>query len=119
MIFLFFMIRRPPRSTRTDTLFPYTTLVRSAGIRVNTVEPGYTRTPALQDQIDKGYRDPTLLEENSALGRMVEPEEIAKAVAFLVSDEASAITGVALPVDVGYFCAGSWHPYGGVRKRAA
>ena len=90
-----------------------------AGIRVNAVEPGYTRTPALQDQIDRGYRDPTLLEENSALGRMVEPEEIAKAVAFLVSDEASAITGIALPVDAGYFCAGSWHPYGGVRKREA
>lgn len=90
-----------------------------AGIRVNTVEPGYTRTPALQDQIDRGYRDPSLLEQNSALGRMVEPEEIAKAVAFLASDEASAITGIALPVDVGYFCAGSWHPYGGVRPREA
>lgn len=90
-----------------------------AGIRVNTVEPGYTRTPALQDQIDRGHRDPTLLQENSALGRMVEPEEIARAVAFLVSDEASAITGIALPVDAGYFCAGSWHPYGGVRKREA
>jgi NAD(P)-dependent dehydrogenase (short-subunit alcohol dehydrogenase family) len=90
-----------------------------AGIRVNTVEPGYTRTPALQDQIDRGYRDPTLLEDNSALGRMVEPEEIARAVGFLVSDEASAITGIAMPVDAGYFCAGSWHPYGGVRNRGA
>lgn len=88
-----------------------------AGIRVNTVEPGYTRTPALQDQIDRGFRDPALLEDNSTLGRMVEPDEIAKAVAFLVSDEASAITGIALPVDAGYFCAGSWHPYGGVRRR--
>src|SRR3546814_20966624 len=29
VLFLFFMIRRPPRSTRTDTLFPYTTLFRS------------------------------------------------------------------------------------------
>src|SRR3546814_4907347 len=29
MFFFFFMIRRPPRSTRTDTLFPYTTLFRS------------------------------------------------------------------------------------------
>src|SRR3546814_9445130 len=29
--FLFLMIRRPPRSTRTDTLFPYTTLFRSSG----------------------------------------------------------------------------------------
>jgi NAD(P)-dependent dehydrogenase (short-subunit alcohol dehydrogenase family) len=88
-----------------------------AGIRVNTVEPGYTRTPALQDQIDRGHRDRTLLEENSTLGRMVEPDEIAKAVAFLASDEASAITGIALPVDVGFFSAGSWHPYGGVRRQ--
>src|SRR3546814_1588441 len=31
MFFFFLMIRRPPRSTRTDTLFPYTTLFRSAG----------------------------------------------------------------------------------------
>src|SRR3546814_15677565 len=30
-IFVFLMIRRPPRSTRTDTLFPYTTLFRSIG----------------------------------------------------------------------------------------
>src|SRR3546814_15658857 len=29
LLFVFLMIRRPPRSTRTDTLFPYTTLVRS------------------------------------------------------------------------------------------
>src|SRR3546814_9851504 len=31
-VFFFLMIRRPPRSTRTDTLFPYTTLFRSAGV---------------------------------------------------------------------------------------
>src|SRR3546814_11574733 len=31
VLFFFLMIRRPPRSTRTDTLFPYTTLFRSAG----------------------------------------------------------------------------------------
>src|SRR3546814_13451567 len=30
LLFFFLMIRRPPRSTRTDTLFPYTTLFRSA-----------------------------------------------------------------------------------------
>ncbi|MEM7744226.1 MAG: SDR family oxidoreductase [Pseudomonadota bacterium] len=88
-----------------------------AGLRVNTVQPGYTRTPALQAQIDAGNRDPGLLEANSTLGRMVEPEEIGAAIAFLVSDQAAAITGVALPVDAGYFCAGSWHPYGGVRPR--
>src|SRR3546814_9094322 len=35
--FFFLMIRRPPRSTRTDTLFPYTTLFRSLVGRANTV----------------------------------------------------------------------------------
>src|SRR3546814_14698698 len=33
--FFFLMIRRPPRSTRTDTLFPYTTLFRSRAVKVN------------------------------------------------------------------------------------
>src|SRR3546814_15612970 len=32
LLFFFLMIRRPPRSTRTDTLFPYTTLFRSPGV---------------------------------------------------------------------------------------
>src|SRR3546814_7780776 len=35
--FFFLMIRRPPRSTRTDTLFPYTTLFRSEGVGVHLV----------------------------------------------------------------------------------
>src|SRR3546814_6742795 len=39
------MIRRPPRSTRTDTLFPYTTLFRSAGARVGRKGAG-VRVPA-------------------------------------------------------------------------
>src|SRR3546814_14650851 len=34
IVFFFLMIRRPPRSTRTDTLFPYTTLFRSSGLPV-------------------------------------------------------------------------------------
>src|SRR3546814_12316780 len=34
MFIFFFIIRRPPRSTRTDTLFPYTTLFRSTGSRL-------------------------------------------------------------------------------------
>src|SRR3546814_20318124 len=33
VLFFFLMIRRPPRSTRTDTLFPYTTLFRSGSLR--------------------------------------------------------------------------------------
>src|SRR3546814_10308868 len=43
MFIFFLMIRRPPRSTRTDTLFPYTTLFRSASA------PGSERIPQLRD----------------------------------------------------------------------
>lgn len=86
-----------------------------AQVRVNAVAPGYTRTPALQAAIDKGERDPSALEQSSAMGRLVEAEEIARAVAFLASDEASAITGVCLPVDCGWLVAGSWQGYGGLR----
>src|SRR3546814_16349768 len=43
--FFFLMIRRPPRSTRTDTLFPYTTLFRSSGLRVIAAD-GSAYTPA-------------------------------------------------------------------------
>ena len=90
-----------------------------AGVRVNTIEPGYVLTPAIRDQIEKGHRDPSLLSDNSCLGRMIDPDEIARAVGFLVSDEASAVTGIALPVDAGFFCAGSWAPYGGVRTHGS
>ena len=85
-----------------------------SGVRVNAVSPGYTRTPALQGAIDRGQRDPTSLENNSTLGRMVEPEEIAKAVAFLAGSDATAITGINLPVDAGWLVATSWHTYQGL-----
>ncbi|HWA14637.1 MAG TPA: SDR family oxidoreductase [Burkholderiales bacterium] len=87
-----------------------------AQVRVNAVSPGYTRTPALQDAIDKGQRDVSRLTGNAALGRMVEPADIARAVAFLCSDDAAAITGINLPVDCGWLVAGSWHTYGGLRQ---
>lgn len=90
-----------------------------AGVRVNAVSPGYTRTPALQAAIDRGQRDVSALAANAALGRLVEPEEIARVVAFLCSDEASAITGANLPVDCGWLVAPSWHTYGGLRPPGA
>lgn len=90
-----------------------------SGVRVNAVSPGHTLTPALQDAIDKGERDVATLERNNALGRMVEPVEVARAVAFLVSPDAAAITGVNLPVDCGWLVTGSWHSYGGLRQMAS
>jgi len=87
-----------------------------AGVRVNAVSPGFVQTPALQAAIDKGERDVTLLQANAAMGRTVKMDEIAKAVVFLSSDDASAITGVNLPVDCGWLVTGSWHTYGGLRQ---
>jgi NAD(P)-dependent dehydrogenase (short-subunit alcohol dehydrogenase family) len=85
-----------------------------SGVRVNAVSPGYTLTPALGAAIAAGERDPTLLEKSSALGRMVTPEDIAEAMAFLASDAARSITGVNLPVDAGWLVAPSWGAYGGL-----
>lgn len=87
-----------------------------AGLRVNAIEPGYTRTPALQAQIDLGHRDVAVMAENSTLGRMVEPNEVGTVAAFLLSEDASAVTGVSMAVDAGFYHAGSWNPYGGVRQ---
>lgn len=66
------------------------------GVRVNAVSPGYTRTQALQAAIDRGDRDPKDLMSQAAMGRLVEPHEVAVAVAFLLSPEATAITGIVL-----------------------
>ncbi len=70
-------------------------------IRSNIVLPGTVRTPLWQRRAAK---DPTVLETLRKwypLGRIVDPEDVAQAVAFLASDAAAAITGIALPVDCG------------------
>ena len=74
------------------------------GIRVNCVLPGATETPLMwamvaPEQID-AVRERT--EREVPLGRLAAPEEIARAIAFLLSDEASFITGAALAVDGGH-----------------
>ena len=87
-----------------------------SGVRVNTVSPGYTVTAALQSQIDAGQRDPEKLKSNSALGQLIMPADIARAIVFLLSDDASMITGINLPVDAGWLVSGSWSTFGGVRN---
>jgi NAD(P)-dependent dehydrogenase (short-subunit alcohol dehydrogenase family) len=68
-------------------------------IRVNCVCPGFVDSPMTRT----GYRDDAFEGWNKAcpLGRAATPEDIAKAMLFLASDDASFITGVALPVDGG------------------
>lgn len=90
-----------------------------SGVRVNCVSPGYTVTAALQQQIDLGLRDPEKLKHNSALGVLIAPADIARVIAFLLSDEAAVITGANLAADAGWLVAGSWATFGGVRERVA
>ena len=85
-----------------------------SGVRVNSVSPGFTRTPAVEATFARKLRDEKVLSGMSALGRLVRPEEIAAAAAFLLSEDASAITGVNLAVDAGWLAACSWHTWDGV-----
>lgn len=70
----------------------------SFGIRVNAVAPGLVRTPMTasmtEDQINRSLGE-------SALGRISEPDDIAQAILFLLSDAARQITGQTLSVDAG------------------
>jgi glucose 1-dehydrogenase len=69
-------------------------------IRVNAIEPGWIDTPGERQT----YSDEAIRERGSQLpmGRLGEPEEIARAVRFLVSDDASYVTGSVLRVDGGF-----------------
>ena len=74
--------------------------VGSRGVTVNCVAPGFIRTPMThilpQEQAKK-------LQEQIALGRLGNPEEVANAVAFLASDAASYITGTTIHVNGGMY----------------
>jgi 3-oxoacyl-[acyl-carrier protein] reductase len=70
----------------------------SRGVRANVVAPGYI-TSRLTDEISEDMR--ALMLENTPLGRLGDPENVAGAVRFLCSDEASFITGEVLLVDGG------------------
>jgi NAD(P)-dependent dehydrogenase (short-subunit alcohol dehydrogenase family) len=70
-------------------------------IRANIVCPGTVRTPLWDDRARRNPDVLAQLERWYPLGRIVEPIEVARVVAFLASDAASAITGAVLPVDCG------------------
>ncbi|WP_170386245.1 SDR family NAD(P)-dependent oxidoreductase [Ruegeria atlantica] len=75
------------------------------GVRVNAVGPGYTNTEMLQKV---GLEQPAVMArwiDDIPMSRLLEPAEIAQAVAFLASDAASGITGQLLMADAGYSAA--------------
>lgn len=70
------------------------------GVRVNAVCPSFTRTPMTAD-MQKSRKILARFRERMPLGRPAEPHEVASVVAFLASEDAATVTGVALPVDGG------------------
>ena len=73
----------------------------SRNIRVNCLAPGFTET-SLTESLRKDPDTLAFLESRHPMGRLGKPEEIAHAALYLVSDDASFVTGTALVVDGGY-----------------
>jgi NAD(P)-dependent dehydrogenase (short-subunit alcohol dehydrogenase family) len=83
----------------------WTTDLKDRRIRVNAVSPGSIDTPGLSDlwaSAEAGEQRKKMISNNVPLGRLGTPDEIAKAVVFLASDDSSYITGTELFVDGGF-----------------
>ncbi len=72
------------------------------GIRVNAVAPGFTLTEMIGQALDNGSLREDWMLERVPLKRLAQPEEIARVVRFLASDEASFVTGQTVVADGGW-----------------
>jgi NAD(P)-dependent dehydrogenase (short-subunit alcohol dehydrogenase family) len=82
-----------------------TTDLKERRIRVNAVSPGPTATPGLDNLLassEVGQQRRKMISSTVPLGRFGTPDEIAKGVVFLASDDSSYITGTELFVDGGF-----------------
>jgi NAD(P)-dependent dehydrogenase (short-subunit alcohol dehydrogenase family) len=80
------------------------------GVRVNAVCPGYVRTPMVANALDQGLLAEQPLRDRTPADRLAEPAEIARAVVFLASSDASYVTGQTLVADGGYTAYGAPQP---------
>jgi NAD(P)-dependent dehydrogenase (short-subunit alcohol dehydrogenase family) len=83
----------------------WTTDLKARRIRVNAVSPGSVETPGLSNLLASspvGEQRLKMISNSVPLGRLGTPDEIAKAVVFLASDDSSYITGTELFVDGGF-----------------
>lgn len=72
------------------------------GIRVNTILPGATLTPMFRGAVAAQPGMEEYMVAQQPIGRLAEPREMATAVLWLLSDDASFVTGASIPVDGGY-----------------
>lgn len=73
---------------------------RRNGIRVNSIHPGYVHTPSVEEALSPVQIEQ--LRQLHPIGRIADPAEIARAVVFLASEDASFMTGAELIVDGGF-----------------
>lgn len=86
------------------------------GIRVNTVAPGFTQTPLIKQAVANGSLSEEWMLERVPAGRLAHPQDIAAAVRFLCSDDATYITGQTLVVDGGWTAQGMGRAPGWLRQ---
>jgi NAD(P)-dependent dehydrogenase (short-subunit alcohol dehydrogenase family) len=72
------------------------------GVRVNALVPGFIHTPMSDSLVERDALDLEALERRTPMGRRAEPEEMAGPAVFLLSDDASFITGQCLVADGGW-----------------
>jgi 3-oxoacyl-[acyl-carrier protein] reductase len=72
------------------------------GVRVNAVGPGYVATALVEAFVNSGRLNLQPVMDRTPMGRMATPEEIAKVIRFLASDDASYVTGQTLYADGGF-----------------
>ena len=78
------------------------------GVRVVSVAPAYVETELLAGTMAAGGFSLADLAGRTPLGRLAQPEEVARVVAFLASDDASYVTGSSVLVDGGWVADGGW-----------